>query len=352
MKHYNIICIDFLAYSSTHTSVNSFWIESLLSVSDRVTFICEKNHWNAISKNFPFIKTILFKFRSKYYWYLVRDLLFFISLLYFRKSKIFIFGMTGTMVFILSLFERVYPRLRVTAILHSEVEGINNSKGINRTFCRFALNSLSFPSAVCAFVLGRHIYNNLKNASIYRKNLNALELPVPVFGRYSFNYQAKNCLKIAIIGVLNNNKKDLSSFAELAKYENVDCYAIGRAVNNFSCSSVIKLVNSKHHFSKSWMAHKLEDIDFLFLAPLPSQYQYTALGTVADGLEYGKFIAWIKHPSLVQFESCPLSIVGTNVQDLKLKLENFIAPSQDSIYSWFHIHNNKIKKLFLHNVEI
>ena len=260
--------------------------------------------------------------------------------------------MTGTMVLILALFERVFPRIQVTAILHSEVEGISNNTGINRFFCRFAFKYLKFPSFVSTFVLGRHIHNNLKNVSIYRKYLTALELPVPVFEKYSFNYQEKNFFNVAIIGVLNTKKKDFSTFAELAKYENIKCYAIGRAVNNFNCSSLITLVNSMHHFGKSWMADKLEHIDFLYLAPLPSEYKYTALGTIADGLEYGKFIVWIKHPALVQFESCPLSIVGSNVQDLKLKLENFIPPTKDSIYSWFHIHNNKIRKCFLQNVEI
>ena len=352
MRKDNIICIDLLAYSSTHTSVNSFWLDSILKTSDNVTFICEEKHWHALSGDFSFCKTILFKFRCKIYWYLVRDLLFFLFLIFFRKKNIIIFGMTGTMVFLLSLFERFYPKILVTAVLHSEVEGLINNNGINRFFCRLSLKYLFFPNRVHAFVLGKHIYNNLKHVQIHRKNLYSLELPVPIVKKFDFSLQTREQINIAIIGVLNHNKKDFKTFTELANYENVNCFAIGRVVNNFRCPNVVTLINSKQHFSKMWMIEKLKYIDFLFLSPLSLQYKFTALGTIADGLEYGKFIAWVKHPSLVHFESCPLSIVGSSVQDLYFKIKNFKVPSQESIYSWFRIHNSIIRKKFLRSVEM
>lgn len=136
----SVVIVDFLSYGNSHLNINLFWLAALESYFEDVTCVVETGYAETLGCENSRIKYLKI-FRKGFGWRVVREFLFIFIIIKYRKYNIFIMGMTGVMLFCLSILERIFRSNsdKWVSILHSEVEGIRKPVGYSRKFAKYAL---------------------------------------------------------------------------------------------------------------------------------------------------------------------------------------------------------------------
>jgi hypothetical protein len=269
-----------------------------------------------------------------------------------------VLGATGLQVFILSILEFFFRRKANNwlIVLHSEVEGVDGQPGVMKKIAKLALRQLGFPRYSKAVVLGSHILEGLKTKGIKNSNIIAVEHPIPERKYPDITYTPKeNKVRVAVVGLLRGDTKDLKIAAELAKQHDIDISFIGRKGPGYRSEKGVKEVVTESHYSNEWIEDKLLDVDLLLLCPAQSKYKFTALGSVTDALVYGKPACWIRHSALIKYEDAPFVLCAKNITDLIDKIKTLEVGKQEEIIHWVRNWNKPAKKLiqlFLNNEKI
>jgi len=341
--------IDFLSYSSSHVSFNSCVVNNCDNFD--VSIVGECRHVeNIISLTNKNIKTI--KYKKRTFWKVKRDFLF-IKEVFFNGAdnhvNIFILGATGTQLLLLSLFLYVFRAKRsdIRLVFHSELEFFDGKKGINKFCAKIAVKYLNLTKLIPTAVLSRHIKSNMLNISSKYSDVSVVRHPMPSFNSENFmsnDSRANGDLKLAIIGLLRGDTKDLSLPSKLREIDGVSVRAFGRKgpfVEKLELTNKCRIVDS--HYSDEWLSDCMSSIDSLLLIPKINSYKFTALGTVSDSISLGKPLVWKHHPALTDFESLPLATVFNHENTAKDILLFHKKLNLDSVYRWVNDWNDKSK---------
>jgi hypothetical protein len=333
-KKIKIKVVDLLSHSSSHLAVNCFWMETILE-RYAAELYAESEHYKSLESMLE--KSILGrKFCRGRLWKLKREMIFFQLVLRSGDAPLMVMGATGMQLLTLSILEKFFPSRaqRWLVVLHSEVEGVEKPIGVMKYLASLAIKHFGFATNCKAVVLGSHIYNNLKELGLVsNRNYSFIEHPLPNRTIDEFKNIVQPA-KLAIIGLLRADTKNLSMSESIASDERVKVYMIGRRGPGYFCPKGVEEYVVENHYTNSWMKQKLEEMDCLLLCPLPSNYRFTALGTVTDALTYSKPMAWVKHDALAVYESSPLSISADNIDDLIEKMLEWSPPDLASIDEW------------------
>ncbi len=329
-----LIVIDLLSYSSSHLSVNSFWLAEVRRNLD-FEFVAEAEHFEALER---LMRQDLpgKKIRKERFWRLSREFIFASTLWKNRNQPLMVLGATGVQILFLSGLERIMPRWaqRWLVILHSEVEGVVSGQGVMKRIAGLALRRLGFPRNCQCIVLGCHIKKNLDRIGLANPRIECTEHPLPETHIPPLTPIAGGRVRIAMIGLLRGDNKDFDVAERIAQDPRTTVYAIGRKGPSYvpHRGIVENLVSS--HYSNDWMMAQLAQIDALLLCPHKLMYKYTALGSVADALTYGKTLAWIRHDALAAYEDAPIAVCADTPEELISKLGSFSPPTSAAVQAW------------------
>lgn len=346
--------IDFLSYNASHVNFNSCILNNC-KIDDI--------HLSAESKHIEYVKDKLNKqikstsFVKGRAWKLLRDFYFLCELFKVKgtiKSKepqLVILGATGTQLFILAFFLRLFPSKRqaIRLFFHSELEFFDSKKGINKYFAKLAVKSMKLCNMINTAVLSSHIKKNMVAESNDYESVYLVRHPMPqfteaLFKKLSSNVMDKANLQLAVIGLLRGDTKNLDQAAVLRQLTNVNVNFFGRLGPD---SSHIKLTEScqvlNEHYSDEWLRNCIKDVDFLLLSPAKNAYRFTALGTVSDSVLFSKPLIWEKHEAIQDYESYPLACVYHNVADFNESLDKFEFPNFNVVSKWLEEWNELSK---------
>lgn len=341
-----VTLMDLLSYDESHLNINRFWLEALSKIYC-VELVCEENHGRElISECEDHVNKCLFLKKNRG-WKFVREIQF--LALYFRRrnNRVFIMGATGFQIFLLSLIDCIFRNSgkKRVHVFHSELEGLNGSKGVQKKICRFAFSYLGFPRVGAGIVLGEHIRRNLDSNGFQYENIYSIEHPLPAYIELAEGIVSKPW-KLAFIGLIRGDTKDLQFISKVSTTSTSKIHVIGRKGPMYSetkgpCFNVVN-----HHYTESWMKSNLIGVKALLLAPKQTAYKFTASGSITDAIFYSKPVIWKRHDSLQAFESSPFSIVFDSIQELDNLLDCYVYPSKSKVNEWIDTFNtNQVSKI-------
>ncbi|MBU77402.1 MAG: hypothetical protein CMK63_10445 [Pseudoalteromonadaceae bacterium] len=345
-----IKCIDLLSYNSSHVGFNSCILKY---IKEEIHYVSESKHMEAISEklNKPISRKV---YKRGRFWKYIRDF-YFVSEVFKSGDydKVIILGATGTQLFLLSLIMKIFKtkREKIRLFYHSELEFLDNKKGINKLFARFAVKSFKLSNLIKTAVLSEHIKMNMLKMSDAYAGVKVVRHPMPSINK---NFVIKRIekadtdeprYKLAVIGLLRGDTKDLNTPIKLRNLKSIDTNFFGRLgpeSDEIELSENCKVVKS--HYTDDWLKSCLEGVDFLLLSPLINSYKYTALGTVSDSTEFSLPLVWIEHEALKSYESFPLACVVNDYSDFEAKVQSYEIPSIKSVSDWVDDWNHSSKK--------
>lgn len=344
-----IKCIDFLSYNSSHVGFNSCILKS---IKNEIYYVSESKHMKAVAGKLD--KPISGRtYKKGRFWKFVRDFYFIKEV--FKSSgfdKVIILGATGTQLFLLSLIMKLFKakREKIRLFYHSELEFLDNKKGINKLFARFAVKNLKLSNLIKTAVLSEHIKKNLLKVSHSYNCVKVVRHPMPsikkdfVIKSIEEARESEPRYKLAVIGLLRGDTKDLKTPIKLRNLKSIDTNFFGRLgpeSDEIELSESCEVLES--HYTDDWLKRCLEGVDFLLLSPLINSYKYTALGTVSDSAEFSLPLVWIEHEALKSYESFPLACVASNYSDFEATIQNYKVPSIKSVSDWVDDWNHSSK---------
>jgi hypothetical protein len=326
--------VDLLSYSSSHLAINGFWIEQLRS-RGRFHIVAEARHLDALTPGAsrgPWSRPV----RKGSGWKLWRELRFLAAILSYLDRPVFVMGATGLQVLWLALLERMLPRSarRWLVVLHSEVEGVESTPGMMKAAAGVAIRRLRFPRRARCVVLGKHIKENLRSLGVDVDRIHVVEHPLPAIAPRTMRHPRSSVLRIAVVGLLRGDTKDLSIAAAVARQPGVSVSMIGRAGPGYQPQPGVRQQVLPTHYTTTWMEEALREEDVLLLSPSPRGYRFTALGSIGDAITYGKCAAWLRHDALASYEGAPFAVCAGSSEELVRRIGEFEVPSQARVEQW------------------
>ena len=102
-----LLVVDLLSYSSSHLSINSFWLKEIKRRLE-VEFVAEAKHFSAVEE---LLGQSLHgrRLQRGRYWRMEREFRFLATMLHSHGRPVMILGATGLQVLVLSVLERLMP---------------------------------------------------------------------------------------------------------------------------------------------------------------------------------------------------------------------------------------------------
>ena len=150
-------------------------------------------------------------------------------------------------------------------------------------------------------------------------------LPSSKILRKPKEFQA-NPLKLAIVGLLRNDKKNCNLIYDLSINGSTEIWAIGRAHKDFiiNYDSKVKFKLWDSVYSDVEFENAIADIDgFIYLFD-ESQYRMTASATALDAIIHQKMVFTLKNDAVQSLlESYPHVVSAENIDDLSSIINSF-----------------------------
>lgn len=269
------------------------------------------------------------KIKNKYLRLFNREIIkltwFFLLTPYFliTRRKICILGASNLQIFILSFF----PFLRPSIVMHGQAEALsNNNEALSKAskLFKYGFKKLSEAGAKFLF-LSKHIQKHLT----YNGNYYYIKHPLPSTKGLSIPRELRrDPLKIAMVGLLRDDKKNCNLIYDLSVTDSTEIWAIGRAHRDFivDYNSKIKFKLWKAVYSDEEFESAIADIDgFIYLFD-KSQYKMTASATALDAIIHQKLVFTLKNDAVESLlESYPYIVAADNINDLSNLIDSFLT---------------------------
>jgi hypothetical protein len=135
-----------------------------------------------------------------------------------------------------------------------------------------------------------------------------------------------NPLKLAMVGLLRNDKKNCNLIYDLSLNGSTELWAIGRAHTDFivNYESKVKFKLWSSVYSNIEFENAIEEIDgFIYLFD-ESQYKMTASATALDAIIHQKLVFTLKNDAVQSLlESYPHVFSAENIDDLSSMIDSF-----------------------------
>jgi len=247
--------------------------------------------------------------------------LLFVPYIILTRRQLCILGASNLHLFFLSFLTYLKPSI----VMHGQAEAlITNSANLSKASRLFKYGFEKLTKAGAKFLfLSKHIENNI----MYRGSYFYIKHPLPSSKilRKPKEFQA-NPLKLAIVGLLRNDKKNCNLIYDLSINGSTEIWAIGRAHKDFiiNYDSKVKFKLWDSVYSDVEFENAIADIDgFIYLFD-ESQYRMTASATALDAIIHQKMVFTLKNDAVQSLlESYPHVVSAENIDDLSSIINSF-----------------------------
>ncbi|WP_086726761.1 hypothetical protein [Escherichia coli] len=342
---------DLYAHASEHSLFSKAFIQYF---KDKDTiFLLNSIHQNfvddkSISRTFPFKDSNV---KNKWLRLFNREiiklftLIAYIPYIVITRRKLCILGASNLQFFILSFLFFLKPKI----IVHGQAESLMTNKNDNSLAARLFINGfqrLAKHKAKLLF-LSYHIKNNIKDKGSFY----FIKHPLPKNGilRRELSDKKDSKLRVAMVGLLRNDKKNSNLIYSLNVNDNVELWAIGRAHHDFIINhhSNIKFKIWDSVYTDEEFEEAIKDIDaFLYLFN-NEQYKMTASATALDAVIFQKIVFTLENDAVQSLlENYKNVYVANSIDELsnlinEFKWENKQAISKEIINDYILCDNNK-----------
>lgn len=228
--------------------------------------------------------------------------LMYIPYVFFTKRKVVILGASNLQTFMIT-FLLYIVRVPVSWVCHGQAESLisdNVPTKAGKLFS-FSFKKLVHSKLKVKFLfLSRHILNNLPE-NLKSEKLFALNHPIPSSAIKNLVTQNINQpTKVAMVGLLREDKKNCNSIYKLRCNDSVELHAIGRKKSDFRVDKTtpIRFTIWDDIYTESEFNNAIQDIHgFLYFFD-ECQYKMTASATALDALVYGKAVFTLKNDAV------------------------------------------------------
>lgn len=239
--------VDLYAHASEHSLINESFIQYFEKNADN-KFLLNHNHIKFLKNkknafkypmNDSSIKNKIFRLINREIIKLI-TFVFFIPYIVFSKRKICVLGASNIQMYFLSLLSFLSPKI----VVHGQAESLLMPKTLSSRLFVKAYHRFNNKKINLLF-LSYHIKNNIK----YHDNQYFIKHPLPDNPNFKLSHtknHTDNIYRIAIVGLIRNDKKNCNLIYDLKVKDNIELWVIGRAHSDF----IIKK-NSKVNF-KLW----------------------------------------------------------------------------------------------------
>ncbi|WP_288820676.1 hypothetical protein [uncultured Leclercia sp.] len=254
------------------------------------------------------------------------------------RRKVCLLGASNLQVFFLSFLSFLKPSI----VMHGQAEALStNAERLSKAskLFRYGFKKLSKAGAKFLF-LSKHIEKNI----IYLGDNYFIKHPLPASKKLSVPREVQgHPLKLAMVGLLRDDKKNCNLIYELSLNNDTELWAIGRAHNDFIVDyhSNVKFKLWNAVYTDEEFEREIANIDgFIYLFD-KSQYKMTASATALDAIIHQKLVFTLKNEAVESLlESYPHVITADNTEELSLLINSFEAKN-------IVIDNEKLQKNYI-----
>ncbi|MCU3986594.1 hypothetical protein [Enterobacter mori] len=239
-----------------------------------------------------------------------------------NRRKICILGASNLQIFILSFFAFLKPSI----VMHGQAEALKNkNENLSKasTLFKYGFQKLTRYGAKFLF-LSKHIKKNIA----YTGNYFFINHPLP--SSKESNKPRKilgNPLKLAIVGLLRDDKKNCNLIYSLSLNNACEIWAIGRAHKDFiiNYDSKVKFKLWDSVYSDEEFENAIADIDGFIYLFNQSQYTMTASATALDAIIHQKLVFTLRNDAVESLlGSYPYVVTANNIHDLSMVINSFV----------------------------
>ncbi|KZP67944.1 hypothetical protein ACQ7NX_02200 [Enterobacter cloacae subsp. dissolvens] len=237
------------------------------------------------------------------------------------RRKVCVLGVSNLQLFFLSFFSYLKPSI----VMHGQAEAlITNSENLSKASKLFKYGFDKLTKAGIKFLfLSKHIEKNI----ISTGNYFYIKHPLPSNKILKTPKELQdNPLKLAMVGLLRNDKKNCNLIYDLSLNGTTEIWAIGRAHKDFivNYDSKVKFKLWDSVYSDVEFEKAIAEIDgFIYLFD-ESQYKMTASATALDAIIHQKLVFTLKNDAVQSLlESYPHVVYAENIDDLSSIIDSF-----------------------------
>lgn len=327
-EKYRFFVTDLYAHGAEH----SLFAEAFINYFDKKdsVFLLNNVHMkfcstaNDKNKNFVFTDD---KIKNRKFRLFNREIIKFITFLayipfiLFSKRKVCILGASNLQVFFLSFLS--FLKFRI--VIHGQAEALlkgKQKKSLASRMFVYGFKRLSEAGTKFLF-LSHHIKKNIDDdtACYFIKH------PLP--SGYGFS-KAKvintRPLRLAMVGLLRNDKKNSNLIYDLKPNSNVELWAIGRAHGDFLVDeqSDVKFKLWDYVYSNDEFEAAIKDIDGFIYLFNNDQYKMTASATALDAIIHQKIVFTLKNDAIESLlESYPYVYSADSIEHLSNLINSY-----------------------------
>lgn len=318
--------VDMYAHGAEHSLINKSFIQYFNDKN--AVFLLNNVHAKFVSEHAKKITFLLsdVNLKNRYFRLINREILkllffiFFIPYIYFSNRKLCILAASNIQMYVLSWLTWLNPHI----VVHGQAEIIVNkkvkslpSKLFKKAFYTFTRKNIKL------LFLSKHISNNLPTNNSYY----FIKHPLPSdIQTHTTEQNRTDKLKIAMVGLIRNDKKNCNAIYDLEVGDNIELWVIGRAHRDFQVrkNTKIKFKLWDSVYTDDEFLESIKDIDgFLYLFD-KDQYRMTASATALDAIIHGKMVFTIKNEAIESLlEEYPNVVVANDIKELEYKINDF-----------------------------